>query len=147
MQTQTYGGVALKFQAFLVSIVDWSEWSASRSCRFTPGLRQEARWAPEPVCALWPASAGDKSKLNSPDNCNCRPRNLLSSFGDKTYRRNDLSTCATFYWSISFCPSLSDIFSQYDVRKFSYHLKTSVRDIMYFCFIFVECPHIYGNIF
>jgi hypothetical protein len=62
--------------AFLTSGLDGGEWSASPACRFAPEkeprvpIRQEARWAPEPVWTWWrkkiPAPAGNRATVAEP---------------------------------------------------------------------------------
>jgi hypothetical protein len=52
-------GVEVWLQAFLTSLLDGGEWSASRPSRFTPGVRAlvthgyKAGWAPESVLTRW----------------------------------------------------------------------------------------------
>jgi hypothetical protein len=66
---KTYGEVELQLHAFLASVLDEGEWSATRTGRFTPGLRAPVTYL---ICGYHSLDA--VAKRNIP--CPCRESNL-----------------------------------------------------------------------
>jgi hypothetical protein len=70
---KTYGGVDLQLRAFLISVLDGGECSASRPCRFTPGRRAHV--------THWTEGIGPRAGLDAVEE---RKRPIIAPTGNWT---------------------------------------------------------------